>query len=174
MLHKSFSTTDLAAAVGGIRALDIRGCAISMPFTGSGDPDARRAGRVGGGDRQRQHDRQRWRAADRYNTDYAAVVELVADIDRATPFVLRGSGKLPRRYMAALRDRVSRTAPSSRATKRGAGTGPLYGFSWASELGEARRCRHQRHADRHDRAAMRMTWPFEAMIADADIAFDVV
>jgi len=31
-VYKSFSTRDLPASIGGIRALDIRGCAISMPF----------------------------------------------------------------------------------------------------------------------------------------------
>jgi shikimate dehydrogenase len=31
-VYKSFSTRDLPAAIGGIRALSIRGCAISMPF----------------------------------------------------------------------------------------------------------------------------------------------
>lgn len=31
-VYKSFSTTDLPAAIGGLRALGIRGCAISMPF----------------------------------------------------------------------------------------------------------------------------------------------
>ncbi|KTT72838.1 shikimate dehydrogenase, partial [Sphingomonas endophytica] len=31
-LYKAFSTRDLAGAVAGIRALDIRGCAVSMPF----------------------------------------------------------------------------------------------------------------------------------------------
>ena len=31
-LYKSFTTADLKSAIGGIRALAIRGCAISMPF----------------------------------------------------------------------------------------------------------------------------------------------
>ena len=31
-VYKAFTTTDLPAAIGGIRALGIRGCAVSMPF----------------------------------------------------------------------------------------------------------------------------------------------
>ena len=31
-VYKAFTTTDLAAAVAGIRALGIRGCGVSMPF----------------------------------------------------------------------------------------------------------------------------------------------
>src|ERR1700760_1504334 len=31
-VYKAFTTTDLPAAIGGIRALGVRGCAISMPF----------------------------------------------------------------------------------------------------------------------------------------------
>jgi shikimate dehydrogenase len=31
-LYKAFTTTDLASAIAGVRALGIRGCAISMPF----------------------------------------------------------------------------------------------------------------------------------------------
>ena len=31
-VYKAFSTTDIAAAIGGVRALGIRGCAVSMPW----------------------------------------------------------------------------------------------------------------------------------------------
>src|SRR4051812_41150785 len=31
-VYKAFTTADLPAAIGGVRALGIRGCAISMPF----------------------------------------------------------------------------------------------------------------------------------------------
>lgn len=31
-IYKAFTTTDLPAAIGGLRALGVRGCAISMPF----------------------------------------------------------------------------------------------------------------------------------------------
>ena len=31
-LYKAFTTKDIQAAIGGVRALGIRGCAISMPF----------------------------------------------------------------------------------------------------------------------------------------------
>ena len=31
-VYKAFTTTDIAAAIGGVRALGIRGCSVSMPF----------------------------------------------------------------------------------------------------------------------------------------------
>jgi shikimate dehydrogenase len=31
-LYKAFTTQDLRAALGGVRALGIRGCSVSMPF----------------------------------------------------------------------------------------------------------------------------------------------
>jgi shikimate dehydrogenase len=31
-IYKAFTTRDIRSAIGGIRALGIRGCAISMPF----------------------------------------------------------------------------------------------------------------------------------------------
>ena len=31
-IYKAFSTTDIVAAIGGVRALGIRGCSVSMPF----------------------------------------------------------------------------------------------------------------------------------------------
>ncbi|PMZ77466.1 shikimate 5-dehydrogenase, partial [Pseudomonas sp. FW306-02-H05-AB] len=37
-----------------------------------------------------------------HNTDYAAVARLIADIDPATPFVLRGSGGMAKAVVAAL------------------------------------------------------------------------
>src|SRR5690349_8985711 len=31
-LYKAFTTTDIVGAIGGVRALGIRGCSVSMPF----------------------------------------------------------------------------------------------------------------------------------------------
>mgnify|MGYP000276307300 FL=1 len=31
-IYKAFTTTDITAAIGGVRALGIRGCAVSMPW----------------------------------------------------------------------------------------------------------------------------------------------
>src|ERR671935_2616432 len=31
-IYKAFTTTDITAAIGGVRALGIRGCSVSMPF----------------------------------------------------------------------------------------------------------------------------------------------
>ena len=31
-IYKAFTTTDIDAAIGGVRALGIRGCSVSMPF----------------------------------------------------------------------------------------------------------------------------------------------
>lgn len=133
-VYKAFTTTDLVAAIGGVRALGIRGCAISMPFKEAVIPlldrlDSSAAaidsvntivndeGRLSG-----------------YNTDYSAIVALLAQagIGADTPFLLRGSGGMAKAVAAALRDRghrqgtvVARNETSGRALADGCG------FSWA-------------------------------------------
>ncbi len=58
-IYKAFTTTDIVAAIGGVRALGIRGCSVSMPFKQDviALVDDRRA--VCEVHRRRQHDRQR-------------------------------------------------------------------------------------------------------------------
>lgn len=105
-LYKAFTTTDLPAAIGGIRALGIRGCAVSMPFKeaciehldGLHDSAATLQsvntivasdGRLTG-----------------YNTDYSAVVSLLRKhgVPRETRYALRGSGGMAKAVACALRD----------------------------------------------------------------------
>jgi len=138
-VYKAFTTTDLPAAIGGIRALGIRGCAISMPFKEAVIPlldamdESARAidsvntivnddGRLTG-----------------YNTDYSAVRTLVeqADIDPASPFALRGSGGMAKAVAAAMRDAgfangtiVARNAAAGQALAR------AYGFGWVADPGD--------------------------------------
>ncbi len=134
-VYKAFSTSDLAGAVGGIRALNIRGCAISMPFKeaviGLLDGLAPSAAAI---------DSVNTIVNDEgvltgHNTDYAAVAALIADIDPATQFVLRGSGGMAKAVAAALRDAGFRDGTIV-ARNQGAGRplADLYGFAWASEL----------------------------------------
>jgi shikimate dehydrogenase len=105
-VYKAFTTTDLAAAIAGIRALGIRGCGVSMPFKEAGielveemDGSAEAIGSVNtimntGG---------RLRA---YNTDCLAVAKLLAGhqvpVDHA--FAVLGGGGMARAVVAALRD----------------------------------------------------------------------
>ena len=105
-VYKAFSTHDLSGAIGGVRALGIRGCAVSMPFKEACipmldrlDASAEAIGSVNtivndGG------------VLHAYNTDYIAIERLVgrAGIDPATPFVLRGSGGMARAVAFALQD----------------------------------------------------------------------
>ncbi|MEH3101042.1 shikimate 5-dehydrogenase [Sphingomonas adhaesiva] len=102
-VYKAFTTTDLAGAIAGIRALGIRGCAVSMPFKEDVIPllDELRSsaaaiesvntivnddGHLSG-----------------YNTDYSAVAALVAPLDRR-PFLLRGSGGMAKAVATAMVD----------------------------------------------------------------------
>ncbi|KQO57716.1 shikimate 5-dehydrogenase [Sphingomonas sp. Leaf257] len=174
-VYKSFSTTDLAGAVGGIRALNIRGCAISMPFKEAVIPmlDGL-AGSAAAIDSVNTIVNDDGRLTG-YNTDYAAVAELIADIDPATPFVLRGSGGMAKAVAAALRDAgfangtiVARNEPLGREL---AG---LYGFGWSSELDEgALLLINVTPIGMTGGNEDQLAFP-EAMIAQAEIAFDVV
>ncbi|MEG3164969.1 shikimate 5-dehydrogenase [Sphingomonas sp. PB2P19] len=131
-VYKAFSTADLAGAVGGIRALGIRGCAISMPFKEAViallDGLAPSAAVIDSVNTIVNDDG----VLTGHNTDYAAVVTLLAGIDPATRFVLRGSGGMAKAVAAALRDSgfcdgriVSRNEPAARNLAE------QYGFGWS-------------------------------------------
>jgi len=104
-VYKSFSTQDLAAAIGGVRALDIRGCAISMPFKEVVIPlidELEASARVIDSVNTIVNDSGRLTG---YNTDYVAVRQLLEKhIDKPVPFLLRGSGGMAKAVAAALKD----------------------------------------------------------------------
>lgn len=104
--YKAMTTTDLPAAVAGIRALGVRGCGVSMPFKEACiplldelDPSAaaiesvntlvNTEGRLKG-----------------YNTDYLAVRQLIEQhrLAPSSSVALRGSGGMAKAVACALRD----------------------------------------------------------------------
>ena len=120
-VYKAFTTTDLPAAIAGIRALGIRGCAISMPFKEDVIPllDALRdsAAAIESVNTIVNDDGQ----LSGYNTDYSAVRALIAPLPRAA-FLLRGSGGMAKAVATALVDAgfgagtiVARNAAKGRA-----------------------------------------------------------
>ena len=176
-VYKAFSTSDLAGAVGGIRALNIRGCAISMPFKEAViallDGLAPSAAAIDSVNTIVNDDG----VLTGHNTDYAAVAALIADIDPATRFVLRGSGGMAKAVAAALRDAGFRDGTIV-ARNQGAGRplADLYGFAWQGDLADDARA-----AMLINVTPMGMTgadadvlaFP-PAMIAAADAVLDVV
>jgi shikimate dehydrogenase len=138
-LYKAFTTTDIAAAIGGVRALGIRGCAISMPFKEAVIPllDALEASaRAIDSVNTIVNDAGRLTG---YNTDYSAVQDLVsqAGIAPATPFVLRGSGGMAKAVVAALRDLgFADGTIVARNEARGRALAARYGYAWRAGLPE--------------------------------------
>ena len=129
-LYKAFSTEDIAAAIGGVRALGFRGCSVSMPFKEAVIPlidelDLTAAaiqsvntivnteGRLVG-----------------YNTDYGAVRQLLTanQVDSNWSVLLRGSGGMAKAVGAAFRDLGFRNGT---VWARNASAGPAL----ATELG---------------------------------------
>jgi len=136
-VYKSFTTTDLPAAIGGIRALGIRGCAISMPFKEDVIPlldGLERSARVIDSVNTIVNDAGTLTG---YNTDFVAVRDLLAArrIDPATPFLLRGSGGMAKAVVAALRDRgFTRGTIVARNAATGGRIADQYGFDWREDL----------------------------------------
>lgn len=174
-VYKAFSSTDLPAAIAGIRALDIRGCAVSMPFKEAVIPLldglAPSAAAI---------DSVNTIVNDSgvltgHNTDYAAVAQLIGDIDPATRFVLRGSGGMAKAVAAALRDAGFRDGTIvSRNQASGPALAELYGFHWSAELTEgAPLLINVTPLGMTGTDADAYAFPV-AMIAEGRIAFDVV
>jgi shikimate dehydrogenase len=105
-IYKAFSTTDIAAAIGGVRALGIRGCSISMPFkedvialVDEVEASARAIHSVN----TIVNDDGHLRAS---NTDYLAVQRLIDEhhLDPSGRVLIRGSGGMASAVGAAFRD----------------------------------------------------------------------
>ncbi|PKR87617.1 shikimate 5-dehydrogenase [Pleomorphomonas diazotrophica] len=133
-IYKAFTTKDLPAAIGGIRALGIRGCAISMPFKEAVIPllDHIEGSAAAIDSVNTIVNDDGWLTG--YNTDYSAVLDLLdhAEIAPSTPFLLAGSGGMAKAVTAALRNRGHRSGVIiARNAATGQALADLYGFDWA-------------------------------------------
>ncbi|WP_265555968.1 shikimate 5-dehydrogenase [Serratia grimesii] len=138
-IYKAFTTQDIQAAVGGVRALGIRGCAVSMPFKESCIPflDALDASATAiESVNTIVNDNGFLRA---YNTDYIAIAKLLAQhqIPAGTSFALRGSGGMAKAVTAALRDAGFKNGHIiARNPEAGQALASAYGYQWLAEVGE--------------------------------------
>ncbi|GMA16768.1 shikimate 5-dehydrogenase [Deinococcus metallilatus] len=140
-IYKAFTTDDLRAAIGGVRALGIRGCAVSMPFKEACiawvdelDPSAAVIQSV-----NTVVNTAGWLRA--YNTDYLAVASLlkVHQVPPDALFALRGSGGMAKAVAAALRDAGFRQGVIlARNQAAGEALAHSCGFRWQAELGPLR------------------------------------
>lgn len=132
-IYKAFTTRDIEAAVKGVRALGIRGCAVSMPFKESCmpfldaiDPSAKvidsvntivnNDGKLTG-----------------LNTDYIAVKSLIDSnqLDSSAKVMIQGSGGMGKATIAAFRDAGFRDVIiAARNRDNGLALAKQYGFQW--------------------------------------------
>ncbi|MEE4408532.1 MULTISPECIES: shikimate 5-dehydrogenase [unclassified Serratia (in: enterobacteria)] len=138
-IYKAFTTQDIQAAVGGVRALGIRGCAVSMPFKESCIPfldELDASATAIESVNTIVNDGGFLRA---YNTDYIAIAKLLAQhqIPAETTFALRGSGGMAKAVAAALRDAgFKRGHIIARNPAAGQALASAYGYQWLAEVGE--------------------------------------
>lgn len=135
-LYKAFTTRDLAAAIGGVRALGIRGCAVSMPFKEDCipyldelDPSAKAIESV-----NTIVNTDGYLKA--YNTDFIAIERLLGK-HRVSPdsaFALRGSGGMAKAVAGALHNAGFRQGVIiARNEKTGRHLAQLYGYRWQAD-----------------------------------------
>lgn len=132
-IYKAFTTQDIAAAVQGVRALGIRGCAVSMPFKESCmpfldaiDPSAKVIDSVN----TIVNDDGKLTGL---NTDYIAVKSLIDSnqLDSSAKVMIQGSGGMGKAVIAAFRDAGFRDVIiAARNRDNGLALAKQYGFQW--------------------------------------------
>lgn len=139
--YKACTTRDLPAAVGGIRALGVRGCGVSMPFKEACialvdelDPSAQAIDSINTLVNTDGHLKA-------YNTDYMAIRQLLVShsVDSSSRFVLLGSGGMAKAVACALRDAGFRSGVIvARNTLAGPALATACGYDWQASLGGLR------------------------------------
>ncbi|EQB1744562.1 shikimate 5-dehydrogenase [Citrobacter farmeri] len=178
-IYKAFTTHDIEAAVKGVRALGIRGCAVSMPFKESCmpfldavDPSAKVIDSVN----TIVNDDGRLTG---YNTDYIAVKSLITrhQLDTAARVMIRGSGGMGKAVIAAFRDGGFRDViVAARNRDSGPALAKQYGFQW-QPLPEGIACDILVNVTPVGMAGGKESDELaysEAMVASASVVFDVV
>ncbi|QAU24980.1 shikimate 5-dehydrogenase [Dyella sp. M7H15-1] len=138
-VYKAFTTKDLPAAIGGIRALGIRGCAVSMPFkeacipwVDSIDDSAQAIASINTIVNEDGHLRA-------YNTDYIAIRKLIEQHGWLpdTELALRGSGGMAKAVACAFRDAGFRHGyVVARNEAAGRKLAEVSGFAWVADTSE--------------------------------------
>lgn len=133
-IYKGFSTTDLEGAVRGIRALNIRGCAISMPFKEAVIPlldELDFSAKVIDSVNTIVNDNGFLRA---YNTDFVAVAKLLEQVPNTYRFALRGSGGMSKAVAFALREADFKGVIVARNEAKGRALAQAAGFAWQPDM----------------------------------------
>jgi shikimate dehydrogenase len=138
-IYKAFTTTDITAAIGGVRALGIRGCSVSMPFKEDVIAlvdEVEQSARVINSVNTIVNDDGHLTAS---NTDYLAVQRLIDEhaLDASATVLIRGSGGMASAVGAAFRDHgFGAGTVVARNAKAGRALAERLGYDYAAEVGE--------------------------------------
>lgn len=176
-VYKAFTTTDIVAAISGVRALGIRGCAVSMPWKSAVillvdemDASAAALDSVNTIVNTDGH-------LTAYNTDYLAIVELLRSngVTPTTAAVV-GAGGMAKATAAAVRDMgFTDSTIVARNPDTGQSLANKLGFGWRPDFDDLRpslviNCTPV-GMEGADVGVLSMP---EEVIASADVVFDVV
>jgi shikimate dehydrogenase len=141
-IYKAFTTTDIVAAIGGVRALGIRGCSVSMPFkedvialVDEVEQSARAIHSVNTIVNDVSVPGGQLTAS---NTDYLAVQRLIDErgLDPAATVLIRGSGGMASAVGAAFRDHGFRSGTVvARNDAAGRALAERLDYDYAPEVG---------------------------------------
>lgn len=135
-IYKAFTTNNLRDAIYGIKALAIRGCAISMPYKeaciefidelDSSVKSIQSVNTIVNTDYYLKA----------YNTDYIAVAKLIEanKINNQTPFVLKGSGGMANAVIGAFYDAGFKNGIiAARNQQKGKALANRYNYQWVKD-----------------------------------------
>lgn len=137
-IYKAFTTTDIVAAIGGVRALGIRGCSVSMPFKQDVielvDVIEQSAMSINAVNTIVNDDGHLTAS----NTDYIAVQRLIAEhgLQPAQSLLLKGSGGMANAVAAAFRDNgFEKGTVIARNADTGQALAQRLGYEYAPDVG---------------------------------------